>query len=113
MNAALLFVDGQEETPAEFQFSMPRIVYSFTVPGEAGVRRVLGRWGFSVTVIGPSERLLGMHAAGTGHAVELRSEGLELGPVLVIFDQLFESIAGPVLFGHLPHGDDPPQWQEA
>lgn len=112
MAAVSVSVDGQAETFSDLQFSMPRVVYSFTVPGEAGMRRVLGGWGFGIVITGPSDRLLALHADRRACEVELRYEALELGPILVLFDQLIETPQVPVLFGHSPHGDAPPQWQE-
>lgn len=113
MTTVFLSVDGEDEPATDLQFSLPHLAYALTVPGEAAVRRALGDWGFSVTVIGPSERLVAMHDDGKTHDVRLRAEpeGLELGPIPVVFDQLIPA-GGVVLFGHRPHEGDTPQWRE-
>lgn len=111
MTTVAMLVDGEKETFTDLQFSMPNVVYTFAVPGEDGLRRVLGAWGFGVAVTDPSDRLLEVHAGRRACEVTLRSEGLELGPVVVIFDQLIENPGGRVLFGHSPHGDERPRWE--
>lgn len=118
---ARLWVDGVPETFTDLEFSTPTMAYEVRVPGERAVRRVLGDWGFSLLVIGPSPRLLAMHGDGRPHTVNLAAaaggpgQWSELDPVEVLFTDVFDGDidVGPVLFGHRRVGaGQRPLWRD-